>query len=133
MKHHAYIIFALLTAFATVRQVSAQTESNDISFTAIDITNESSISLELTATPREFIAIEWSLDLVTWQPVEWIIVEPTNTYNVRPIYSVDESGSANIPVANISADTRKYYRAVKWDPPFEWPSPVPLSKTKRKR
>ena len=134
MKHHAYIIFALLTAFATVRQGSAQTESNDISLTAIVITNGSSISMGVSAPPGDYIAMEWSLDLATWQPYEWIFVGPTNTYNMRPIFVVSEDGNAAISVSLTSGETRKYYRATRWEPPpYEWPSPVPLSKTKRKR
>ena len=112
----------------------AQTDSNGISFTSIVITNGNSLSLELIAPSREYIGMEWSLDLITWQPLEWVIVGPTNTYNVRPIYVASEDGTAVIPVPISSAETQKYYRAAKWEPPpFEWPSPVPLSKTKRKR
>lgn len=134
MRFIAHIMVAILTASATVRQVSAQAESNDISFTAIVITNGSNLNLELTAPPREYIGLEWSLDLVTWNPLEWLIVGPSNTYNVRPIYVASEDGMAVIPVSTTSDETRKYYRAIKWEPPpFEWPQPVPSSKTKRKR
>ena len=134
MRFHAHIIVTILIAFVTMRQASAQNESNDISLTTIVITNGSSISMGVSAPPGDYIAMEWSLDLATWHPYEWVFVGPTNTYNMRPIFVVSEDGNAVISVSLTSEDTRKYYRATRWEPPpYEWPTPIPLSKTKRKR